>query len=259
MRTGRPPQPLFERFVSKIQLNPDTGCWEWLAGKSPAGYGVFVIRSELTVLSHRLAYEWFVGPIPEGHDIHHKCRNRACICPQHLNALSRSSHGREHQCDQEFCRHGHRLTEDNLLHYTTPSGKPRWKCKQCSRDQQKARLIEYRKVVPPKPHASSAKTHCKRGHEFTPENTRITVAGSRQCRICYAMLQKRWKDKQPAKPSSDPITHCKRGHELTPDNVKVYGGSRHCIKCTYERIAAYRARKRMTFINMPGGISPPGS
>ena len=31
---------------------------------------------------------------------------------------------------------------------------------------------------------NSVKTHCKRNHEFTPENTYTTGKGSRQCRIC---------------------------------------------------------------------------
>jgi len=34
------------------------------------------------------------------------------------------------------------------------------------------------------PHNNGSKTHCKRGHEFTPENTRMTSKGSRQCRAC---------------------------------------------------------------------------
>jgi hypothetical protein len=33
-------------------------------------------------------------------------------------------------------------------------------------------------------HFNGSKTHCKRGHEFTPENTRRTTSGSRACRTC---------------------------------------------------------------------------
>ena len=31
---------------------------------------------------------------------------------------------------------------------------------------------------------NARKTHCKRGHAFTPENTSITLNGHRRCRAC---------------------------------------------------------------------------
>lgn len=40
------------------------------------------------------------------------------------------------------------------------------------------------------PAANARKTHCKRGHEFTPENTYVTKAGYRNCRACMAMWQR---------------------------------------------------------------------
>lgn len=39
--------------------------------------------------------------------------------------------------------------------------------------------------------AKSARTHCKRGHEFTPENTRITTEGFRACRQCHNAKMRR--------------------------------------------------------------------
>jgi HNH endonuclease len=38
-------------------------------------------------------------------------------------------------------------------------------------------------------------THCKRGHEFTPENTKMIPSG-RNCRICFRTYQKKWRAKQ---------------------------------------------------------------
>jgi len=42
------------------------------------------------------------------------------------------------------------------------------------------------------------KTHCKEGHEFTPENTYITGAGSRRCRTCYREYLRAWKERRRA-------------------------------------------------------------
>lgn len=46
-------------------------------------------------------------------------------------------------------------------------------------------------------HNNARKTHCKRGHEFTPENT-IRRATGRQCRTCNLEYQRAWKEKQKA-------------------------------------------------------------
>lgn len=40
---------------------------------------------------------------------------------------------------------------------------------------------------------NSDKTHCIRGHEFTPENTRIIANGWRNCRTCLRELNKKYK------------------------------------------------------------------
>lgn len=44
---------------------------------------------------------------------------------------------------------------------------------------------------------NARKTHCKRGHEFTPENT-IRIAQGRNCRTCLRMLQREWARKRRA-------------------------------------------------------------
>jgi hypothetical protein len=40
------------------------------------------------VLAHRVSYEEFVGPIPDGHQVDHLCRVLACIRPDHLEAVT---------------------------------------------------------------------------------------------------------------------------------------------------------------------------
>lgn len=58
----------------------DSGCWEWNGGRRAFGHGT-VGRSQA---AHRLAYETWVGPIPEGLIVRHKCDNPPCVNPDHL-------------------------------------------------------------------------------------------------------------------------------------------------------------------------------
>ena len=61
----------------------EAGCWEWGGPKTTLDYGR-VGKSGTRVLAHRLAYETWVGPIPDGHVVRHKCDNPPCINPDHL-------------------------------------------------------------------------------------------------------------------------------------------------------------------------------
>ncbi len=140
--------PPFTRFVEKIKINPITHCWEWQGTKSHLGYGQFradgrrdIGNGRKGTLSspHRFAYTALVGPIPEGKEIDHLCRNRACCNPDHLEAVTH----------QENAARGDAFGKK--------SGK--WK---------------------PRPRP----THCKRGHEYTPENTHHLPSGSIACRAC---------------------------------------------------------------------------
>lgn len=44
------------------------------------------------VMRHRLIWEWYNGPIPEGFEINHLCKNRRCCNPEHLECLTKSEH-----------------------------------------------------------------------------------------------------------------------------------------------------------------------
>ena len=75
------------RFWSYVEKTD--GCWEWTGAKDGDGYGHLTIAGRV-VGAHRFAYELLVGPIPEGLEIDHLCRNRACVKPADLEPVTRA-------------------------------------------------------------------------------------------------------------------------------------------------------------------------
>ena len=79
-------------WTSWCKRDEDTGCINWYGDINRNGYGT---RRSLStgrrrrVMIHRLAYEWRVGPIPEGLEVDHLCNNRRCCNPEHLEAVTR--------------------------------------------------------------------------------------------------------------------------------------------------------------------------
>ncbi len=129
-----------EPRIHEYSETDENGCWVWTAAKTAEdGYGKLSVEGTLTP-AHRASYEVFVGPIPDGLDIDHLCRNRSCVNPEHLEPVTR---------------------RENLLRGQTLAAE------------------------------NAARTHCKRGHEFTDENTRIDSQGGRRCITCVRAYERR--------------------------------------------------------------------
>lgn len=98
----------------------ETGkCWEWTGRLGRESYGS--IEHYGRWAAHRLSYVAFHGPIPDGLTIDHLCRNRSCVNPDHLEAVtSRTNTLRSDQTRaginirRTHCPSGHPYSGSNL-------------------------------------------------------------------------------------------------------------------------------------------------
>lgn len=84
----RPQTPVFERIEGKYVVSE--GCWEWTGAKTSDGYGIIGEGGKHSgnLYAHRVAWEKWRGPIPEGAEVDHLCYNTSCINPDHLEPVT---------------------------------------------------------------------------------------------------------------------------------------------------------------------------
>lgn len=136
------------KWVEAEEPHPILGtkCWLWTAG-TLHGYGQFSCRRTIyrsrTQRAHRISYEMYVGPIPEGLQLDHLCRVRRCVNPEHLEPVTCAENVRRGRAGEAFalaqmakthCPQGHAYAGSNL--YVPPSG-GRY-CRICVRRRQRA-------------------------------------------------------------------------------------------------------------------------
>jgi hypothetical protein len=156
-----------------------TGCWIWPGAKTGDGYGNVGWQCG-RVKVHSLVYEHFVGPVPDGLELDHLCRNRDCANFEHLEAVTHQvncQRGLNRQREKTHCPRGHVYSGYNLSIKKTGSRR----CKNCERDRARE---AYRAKNPDHLPANRDRTHCQRGHPYSGENLYVKPDGERCCRTC---------------------------------------------------------------------------
>lgn len=143
---------LAKRFESKYISEPNSGCWLWEGGMFDNGYGAIWHSQEHkphTIGAHRASWLIYRGSIPGDLEIDHRCRNRACVNPDHLEPVTckvnllRGAGVPAKNAAKTACIHGHEFTEENTRWTRQHKSDHRMMriCKTCVRNRKKARRL----------------------------------------------------------------------------------------------------------------------
>lgn len=127
------------RLWSKVDVRGEDECWEWTACRSRLGYGQFKWRGSVKE-AHLVVAEISGIVVPEGMEIDHTCRNRACCNPKHLEPKTHAGNMQNGaHALKTACRYGHPYTPEN----THVDHRGRRNCRTCERARRKAKKHDH--------------------------------------------------------------------------------------------------------------------
>lgn len=174
---------------AKRILITDGGCWDWTGRLSADGYASCHAREGSRV--HRVLWIRENGLVPDGMELDHTCRRRACVNPAHLEPVThlenhrRSAVGKLTEADVIEIRRSSEPTEILAGRYGVTYVTAYQARVGISWAAVDAKAVPFPSKARPRP------SHCGAGHEFTPENTRVEKYGKRKCRRCCAERARR--------------------------------------------------------------------
>lgn len=183
-KRGPKPIPVAERFWRKVEITGE--CWNWTARLTTSGYGHFYIDGGKKH-AHRVSYEMERGPIPDGMQIDHLCRNRKCVRPSHLEVVTLQENIRRGEglavqnARKTHCPKGHPYSGSNL--YTHPKGRYR-KCRACKRNSRRSKKA--RTLPKAKPFLMPRSSDFGRNGHCNDDRTAVTLRDNAiPLGICY--------------------------------------------------------------------------
>ena len=199
---GRQDRTVQDRFWAKVDASGD--CWNWMGGKSSDGYGSFRQPypgegRDGANGAHLFAWRLLVGPVPTGTELDHRCKNRDCVNPDHLEPVTHQINAARGAAKLTIaalkpatnttgiCRNGlHDITNPANVRNRKNGMWQCWPClQQSNRDWRKAnprpRISDDPNYIHP-----NTRHECKYGHPLT-----FMPSGKKYCKACNRARQKR--------------------------------------------------------------------